>query len=139
MNNNWIDITPASPYADDKPPIGFVYRITNTLTGKMYIGRKRITKIVMKRVSGKRKRISVENDWRSYYGSNKMLLEDIAQYGDHKFSREIIRWCYSKGELNYHEAKIQFELDVLLHPDKFYNSWIMVRVNRKHLMLTNQP
>ena len=132
--NNWIDTIPESPYADDTPPIGFVYRITNTLTGKMYIGRKRITKIVMKRVAGKRKRTIVENDWRTYYGSNKMLLQDIAQYGAQAFSREIIRWCYSKGELNYYEAKYHFQLDVLLHPDKFYNQWIMVRVHRKHIL-----
>ena len=47
--------------------IGFVYKITNTQTGKQYIGKKLFTFAKQKSVKGKRKRFRVESDWRGYY------------------------------------------------------------------------
>ena len=115
--------------------IGFVYLITNTLTGKRYIGKKLFTSARTKQVKGKRKRFRVESDWRDYYGSNKQLIEDVATNGEQHFKREILHLCRTKGECSYHEARLQFHFAVLENPDKFYNEQIMCRIHRKHLKL----
>ena len=69
-----------------KDCVGFVYIITNTVTGRMYIGKKlaKFSKTTYKTVklkngNKKRKKIKgkVDSDWQSYYGSspNLHLLE----------------------------------------------------------------
>lgn len=115
--------------------IGFVYKITNTQTGRQYIGKKLFTFAKRKQVKGRRKRIRVESDWREYFGSNKELIHDVTTYGRDAFQREILRLCTTKGQCSYFEAKFQFEHGVLEQPDKFYNDWIMCKVHRKHLKL----
>lgn len=112
---------------------GFVYQIKNLLTGKLYFGKKQFTFRKTKVIKGKKKRIVVESDWREYYGSSESLQSDINVQGKENFERTILKFCTSKSELSYYEAKIQFEHDVLLYPDKFYNSWISVKVSGKNL------
>lgn len=114
---------------------GFVYLITNNVTGRRYVGKKLFWNRKTKQVKGKKKRFLVESDWRDYYGSNDELKADIEKLGIDNFTRVILYLCPSKGECNYMEAKVQFDLDVLRHPDQFYNNWIMVRTHRKHLKL----
>ena len=116
--------------------IGFVYIITNTLTGKQYIGKKLFTFAKRKVVKGKTKRFRAESDWRSYYGSNAGLSHDVATHGEEHFKREILHLCRTKGQCSYYEAKLQFALGVLEQPDKFYNEQIRVRVHRSHLKLS---
>lgn len=115
--------------------VGYVYLITNTLTGKQYVGKKLFTAARTKQVKGKRKRYRVESDWRDYYGSNKELLTDVATFGRKHFRREILHLCKSKGTCSYLEAREQFGRGVLEHPDKFYNEWISAKIHRKHLKL----
>ena len=112
--------------------VGFVYQITNLTTGRRYIGKKLLKRTKTKQVKGKKKRTLVESDWKTYYGSNKELQEDVSQLGALNFKREILRLCKSKGECNYFEAKYQFELKVLESED-FYNCWIQVKVHKAHL------
>ena len=112
--------------------VGFVYNITNLVTGKKYIGKKLFTKAKTKQVKGKKKRVRVSSDWKTYYGSNKDLQEDVEKLGSHNFKREILRLCKTKGECNYWEAKYQFDNRVL-ESDKYYNSWIMVKVHKAHV------
>ena len=57
---------------------------------------------------------------------------DVEKFGKENFKREILRLCKSKGEFSYFEAKMQFENNVL-ESDEWYNSYIMVRVNKNHL------
>lgn len=115
--------------------VGFVYSITNLKTGREYIGKKLFNAARRKIVKGKKKRFTVESDWREYYGSNKELLHDVAMHGPENFHREILRLCKTKGQCSYFEAKMQFDLGVLEHPEKFYNTWIMCRIHQKHLKL----
>lgn len=113
-------------------PFGFIYRITNTATNKQYIGKKQcITTVKLKPLKGKtRKRHQQkETDWRDYTSSSNELNADIKKYGKDKFKFEIIRWCDSKFELAYFEAKIQFEENVLLRDD-YYNGIINLRVSK---------
>lgn len=115
--------------------LGFVYCITNTLTGRKYIGKKGTTSAAYKTVKGKRKKLRKESNWKEYYGSCEELLKDIETLGKEHFSREVSRICFSKGETSFWEAKLQFEADVLYHPESYYNSYIGCRIHRKHLKI----
>lgn len=112
--------------------IGFVYNITNLQNNRQYIGKKLLKRTKTRQVKGKKKRSLVESDWKQYYGSNKELIADVESIGAHNFKREILRFCETKGECNYYEAKTQFALDVL-EKEEYYNTWIMVKVHKKHV------
>ena len=114
--------------------IGFVYRITNLVTNKKYIGKKLLTNTRTKKVPGKtrRKKTKVESNWKSYFGSNAVLLEDVKALGEDSFKREILMFCTTKGSLNYYEMKYQIEENALLSPE-YYNEWIIVKVHRSHV------
>ena len=110
--------------------IGFVYLITNLTTGRKYIGKKlaqfKRTKPPLKGKKRKRK-TTVESDWRDYWGSSESLQADVATLGPEQFTREIIYYCKSRSELSYLEAKEQFDRCVL-ETDDYYNGIINVRV-----------
>jgi hypothetical protein len=119
-------------FTDPENWYGFIYEITNNVTGKKYIGRKYFTQSKTRQVKGKKKRSRVESDWRDYWGSNKSLLADIDKYGKENFTRKILLLCESRGNTNYWEAKFQFDNNVLLD-DNYYNDWIMIKTHRKHI------
>ena len=110
---------------------GFVYQITNTTNGKMYIGKK-LSKFKRSRppLKGRtnRRRYKVDSDWQDYYGSSDALTEDIQRLGKDKFKREILFFCKNKAELSYIEAREQFSRKVL-ESDDYYNGHIRVRVH----------
>tara|TARA_Y100000114_G_scaffold47740_1_gene43520 strand:+ start:1307 stop:1726 length:420 start_codon:yes stop_codon:yes gene_type:complete len=116
--------------------VGFVYQITNTTNGRMYIGKKlarfkRSRKPLKGRVN--KRRYLVDSDWKDYYGSSDELNVDILKIGKEKFTREILFYCYSKAELSYVEAREQFSRKVL-ESDQYYNGHIRVRVHGKGII-----
>lgn len=116
----------------EQTPYGFIYEITNLLHHKKYIGKKQCISIRKRPpLKGKKNKrhFTVETDWKIYTGSNNELNSDIEKYGKNNFRFEIIKWCESKSELAYWEAKIQFERDVLLRED-YYNGIINLRVSK---------
>ena len=116
--------------------VGFVYLITNITNNKKYIGKKLARfKVTKKPLKGKKnKRHSTkESDWRTYWGSSDRLNEDVAQLGTDNFTREILYYCESKGELSYLEAKEQFDRSVL-ESDEYYNGIINVRVGGSDIL-----
>jgi hypothetical protein len=128
--------------------VGFIYVITHNETGKRYFGKKNsffkktsLKVVTLKNGTKKKKKIRslIPSDWPSYYGSSDALKKDVELFGKENFTREIILFCTSLSEMSYQEAKIQFSTDALLHPDKFYNSWIMCRVRRDHLIKNEKP
>ena len=117
--------------------VGFVYIITNTISGRMYVGKKlarfKTTRYKMHtQKNGKkiRKKIrgAVASDWQEYYGSSDQLNRDVGLLGREKFKREILYYCRSKAECNYIEAREQFARRVL-ESDQYYNGHIRVRVH----------
>jgi len=117
--------------------VGFVYIITNTVSGRMYVGKKlarfKTTRYRMHtQKNGKkvRKKIrgAVASDWQEYYGSSDQLNRDVGLLGREKFKREILYYCRSKAECNYIEAREQFARKVL-ESDQYYNGHIRVRVH----------
>ena len=111
---------------------GFIYRITNTINGYDYVGRKYFT-TVKKRppLKGKKnkRRETVETDWKEYWGSSPRLQADINTLGKDKFTREIIHLCKSRGETNYMEAYYQFTESVLLRENN-YNGIIQIKLGK---------
>lgn len=112
--------------------IGFVYKITNLKTNRMYIGKKLLKFSKTKKVKNKKKKFLVDSDWKTYWGSNKTLIQDVLDLGENNFTREILRLCKMRGEMSYFEAKLQFNLGVL-ESDQYYNEWIMTKVHKAHL------
>jgi len=126
--------------------VGFVYVITNNLTGRKYIGKKlaKFSKTTYKTVklkNGKKKRKKIrgkiESDWQTYYGSNTELNQDVQRLGAGNFTREILYYCKSKAECSYIEAREQFSRRVL-ESDNWYNGHIQVRVHGSHIKKLNK-
>lgn len=117
--------------------VGFVYIITNMLDGRKYVGKKLFTFKRKKKVKGRNRRVEIDSDWKTYYGSNDELKADVVRHGEEHFKREIIRLCVSKSEMSYHEARIQFVEDVLLKED-WYNRWISAKIRKSNALLGNQ-
>jgi hypothetical protein len=121
--------------------VGFVYLITNNLTGRRYIGKKlaKFSKttyktVTLKNGNKKRKRIKskIDSDWQLYYGSNDQLNQDIERLGADNFTREILFYCRSKAECSYVEAREQFKNQVL-ESDDWYNGQIVCRIHGSHI------
>lgn len=111
---------------------GFVYEITNLTNKRKYIGKKFFYSAKTKQVKGKKKKVKVASDWKTYYGSNAELVNDVKIHGEENFKREILHLCKTKGECGYLEAKEQFVRGVMESED-YYNTWIMVRVRKSHI------
>ena len=120
---------------------GFVYIITNKVSGRKYIGKKlaKFKKTTYKTVklkngTKKKKKIrgTIESDWQTYYGSSPELSKDVELLGTENFSREILHYCKSKAECSYIEAREQFSRHVL-ESDDYYNGHIQVRVHGSHI------
>ena len=95
--------------------LGFVYKITNLKTGKIYIGKKvfwynkkhKLTRAQLSELKGRPGRkptheiIKTESDWETYWGSSKSLLEDIKKLGSDNFECQILKLCKTKTQLTY--------------------------------------
>ena len=122
--------------------VGFVYLITNNVSGRKYIGKKlakfsKTTTRVVKLKNGTKKkkkiRSKIDSDWQTYYGSNIELNKDVAELGPENFTREILFYCKSKAECSYIEAREQFKHKVL-ESEEYYNGHIQVRVHGSHIV-----
>jgi len=118
----------------DIKEMGFVYLITNNITGRKYIGKKLFWFSKSKTVKGKKKRIKVPSDWQEYWSSSDEVQKDVIAIGKDKFTREILHICTNKGSCNYLEAREQMDRRVLETED-YYNGQIQCRVHKTHLRL----
>jgi len=121
--------------------VGFVYNITNLISGRQYIGKKlsKFSKtsyktVTLKNGTKKKKKIKskIDSDWMTYYGSSIELNKDVESLGKDNFKREILYYCNSKALCSYIEAREQYSRKVL-ESDDYYNGQISVRVHGSHI------
>ena len=132
--NPWIFEGRAFLSEDINDLYGFVYRITNNLNGREYIGRKYFWS--HRKPPGKKRRVKKESDWKKYYGSCPELKEDIEQFGRQNFSRTILSLHKTPGKTNFEETRQLFVNGVLTESldngvPRYYNSNILSRYFRK--------
>ena len=138
---NWIykqkEMESISDFPDDTH--GFVYRIIHKPTGKAYIGKKilqnttkvKLGKKELKELAGVvgRKpayKLAVkESDWKTYWGSNKELMELVKNEPEENWERWIIETASTKKLLTYYETKYLFVYQTLEKPDEFWNDNIL--------------
>ena len=132
--NPWI--YEGNPFTSDDigDYYGFVYRITNTINGKSYIGRKYF--VQKRKPKGGKRKVTSESDWKRYFGSSEELKQDIKRIGRSSFRREILSLHTTLGKVNYEETKQLFIHNVLMEAlddgtPKYYNSNILGRYMRK--------
>ena len=120
----------------ENPPFGFIYVVTDTPTGKKYIGKKQLyhtskTKLGKKELLAapktqgrpqKFKQVVKESDWQKYYGSNETIKQLIKEGKQEEFTREIVQLVHNKKMLGYLEVKWQFKYEVLEYPDRWFNN-----------------
>jgi len=127
---------------EDFPPntFGFVYIIIHKPSEKCYIGRKnlflnqkkKLTKKELSEITGpgrrpKSKAIQKESDWKTYYGSNKTLIELVKNEPFENFERNILVLAPTKKLLTYYETKYLFNYEVLEKPDMYFNDNILAK------------
>lgn len=110
---------------------GFIYRITELDTGRMYLGKKQLQMMRRVAVKGrKNKKITYkESDWKKYTGSSTALNEQIKLKGMDNYKFEIVSLHKSKSSLYYAEVRIQVLEDVMMVRlpsgiKKYYNGQI---------------
>ena len=133
--NPWIYLDRPFTGDDVRDFFGFVYKITNLINGRSYIGRKYFWSF--RTPPGKKRKVKQESDWKKYYGSCPELKEDIKKTGNKVFfKREILSLHKTKGTCNYEETKQLFLNNVLSESldngaPAYYNSNILGRYMRK--------
>ncbi len=120
---------------------GFIYKISNKLTGQYYIGKKQVVSIRKKNFGKKKlatitdKRVkkyeivSKESDWKTYRSSNS----EVKLWNENEVELEILRFCKSKKSLTYYELQEQFYHNVLAD-EKSLNDNLIGKFFRKDLL-----
>lgn len=127
-------------FNDSKIPegaLGFIYEMEAIIDGKAvrYVGKKNFYSTTKKKfgvkalanMEDKRARkytIQVKTNYQNYYSSNK-VLQDAHKAGV-IIKRFMVRICFSKTELTYHETKFQFVREVL-EKEEYLNQNILGR------------
>ena len=93
---------------DSEDWFGFIYRITELSTGRMYLGKKQFHRHLTKAVPGKknRKHFTKPSDWKKYTGSSVELNKAIELNGKENYKFEIMSLHQMKGSLHYAEIEI---------------------------------
>ena len=117
--------------------LGFIYELEAIIDGKAvrYVGKKNFYSTTKKKFGvkalanmedkrAKKYTIQVKPNYQNYYSSNK-VLQDAHKAGV-IIKRFMVRICFSKTELTYHETKFQFVREVL-EKEEYLNANILGR------------
>lgn len=113
---------------DINKAFGFVYLITDKLSGKKYIGQKHFWSKKTVQKNKVKKKVKCESDWQKYCSSSDILIKS----GVNNLHREILCLCISKGQLNYIETKLQFDFRVLENQNIWLNGIVNIRCHHSH-------
>ena len=61
--------------------------------------------------------VSKESDWKTYWSSNKQLVELVKKEPKENFKRTVLHFANSKKELTYFETKYQLIVDFCPHTE----------------------
>ena len=114
-----------------------IYRTTNLITNKKYIGKKLLwTTTKRPPLKGyKRKRlITKPSDYLTYYGSSEELKTEILLIGKENYKREVLEVCSCKWEASFLELMWQLKENVII-TDNYHNGILNLRIPKipKHL------
>jgi len=115
--------------------MGFIYIIREINSEMKYIGKKQFIRpkiLPITKTRKRRVRTLVESDWREYYSSSPTIMENVSSGNRGAYTREILTFGKSKGDLSYLEAKEQFARDVLIRDD-YLNGIINCKIHKTHV------
>ena len=149
----WIHKNQVVLSVNDMPEgiYGFIYMVSHIPTGKKYLGKKvlyfeRTKKLGKKElealkeerkeqgIGGRvplKKKVITESDWKTYYGSQKEILELVKEGNQEDFKREILQYVPDKKQLTYFECKYLFINEVLETRNNYINDNILGKFYRK--------
>lgn len=107
---------------------GFVYLITDTESGKKYIGQKHFWSRKTVQKKGIKKKVKCESDWKKYASSS----DELKKQDPSKLKKEILFLCISKGQMNYIETLLQMDLRVLENQEVWLNGIVNIRCHHTH-------
>lgn len=118
-----------------KDYFSFIYLITDNKNNKKYIGQKMF--FTKKPVTKNKitKKVKVESDWKTYFSSSETIKQLVKEEGTQDLKREIIYICFSKGQANYLETKLQIELGCLENANIWYNGIVNCKVHHTHVKM----
>ncbi len=96
------------PAFDPQDYASIVYRI-NLPDGRYYIGKKSLWVL-------KEGKIARESDWQDYWGSSKDVKALVKEAGKDTCTREVVRFCVSRGEASWLEAVLLIKGNCMLDP-----------------------
>lgn len=118
------------PESDKNKVYSFVYKITNNITGKFYIGYKGFYSKSTRIVKHKKKHFEKESDWQKYWSSGELLHGDISYYGTGNYTRKILALCPNKAVGKFIELCYQIKYKVCTeNADKTFNNILNVRLS----------
>ena len=154
--NTWIYQGTPITHIDNVPPnsYGFIYEVTHLPTNLKYIGKKvfwfsrnkKLGKKELKKLKEERKqqglrgktpttkKVIKESDWKTYYGSQKEIIELARNKPKVEFKREILQFVKNKKLLTYYECKYLFLKNVLEERNNYLNDNILGKFYTKDFL-----
>tara|TARA_R110001592_G_scaffold347992_1_gene641840 strand:+ start:231 stop:719 length:489 start_codon:yes stop_codon:yes gene_type:complete len=130
---------------------GFIYEVEHIPSGRRYLGKKVLyfernkrlgiralaalkEERKLKGIGGRtplKQKVVTESDWKTYYGSQKEILQLVKEGKTTDFSRKILKYVRDKKQLTYFECKYLFINEVLERSNKYINDNILGKFYRK--------
>jgi hypothetical protein len=118
---------------------GFIYEVCYVPTNEKYLGKKvlQFNKKLPPLKGFKRKRkVTVESDWKNYYGSHQKIKDLLKENKHDDFKRTILKFAFNKKHLTYLETRYLFKKRVL-ESEEYINDNILGKFFRKDLVDPN--